>query len=189
MNPDLHPWACDLSHLYAEVWTRLTRGVHDRHAPARHPTLATVTPEGRPQARTVVLRAVDKAAGTLDIHTDLRSSKVGDLRVTPFAAVHVWDTSAHLQLRLEAQVKLLTGPDVATIWACVSAASRLSYGSTPAPGQPIAQALDYAKVSDAGCFVVLRLQILTVDALHLGQNHRRARFDRHNEWAGAWLAP
>ena len=89
MNTDPHPWACDLSQLYAEVWARLTRGVHDRHAPARHPTLATVTPEGRPQARTVVLRAADKAAGTLDIHTDLRSAKVGDLRVTPFAALHV----------------------------------------------------------------------------------------------------
>ncbi len=189
MNPDPHPWACDLSQLYAEVWTRLVRGVHDRHAPARHPTLATVSPEGRPQARTVVLRAADKSAGTLDIHTDLRSAKVGDLRTTPFAALHVWDTSAHLQLRLEAHVTLLTGPDVATIWAGVPATSRLSYGSTPAPGQPIAQALDYTKIPDAGSFVVLRLQISTVDALHLGQNHRRARFDLHNEWAGVWLAP
>ena len=189
MKADPHPWACDLAELHAEVWLRLTRGVHDRHAPARHPTLATVTPDGKPQARTVVLRAADKLAGTLDIHTDLRSAKVGDLRVTPFAALHVWDTSAHLQLRLEAHVTILTGPDVATIWEGVPLVSRLSYGSTPAPGQPIAQALDYTKVSDAGSFVVLRLQISTVDAVHLGANHRRARFDRHNEWAGTWLAP
>ncbi len=189
MNPDPHPWACDLSPLYAEAWTRLTRGVHDRHAPARHPTLATVTAEGRPKARTVVLRAADKSAGTLDIHTDLRSAKVADLRATPFAALHVWDASAHLQLRIDAQVTLLIGDDVAAIWKAVPAASRLSYGITPAPGQPIAQALDYTKVPDAGSFVVLRLQISTVDVLHLGQNHRRARFDRRNEWAGEWLAP
>ena len=76
MKADPHPWARDLSQLYADVWARLTRGVHDWHAPARHPTLATVTPEGRPQARTVVLRAADKAAGALDIYTDLHSSKV-----------------------------------------------------------------------------------------------------------------
>ena len=94
MTPGPHPWASDLSQLYAEVWTRLTRGVHDRHAPARHPTLATVTPEGKPQARTVVLRAANKTTGTLDIHTDLGSAKVEDLRVTPFAALHVWDSSA-----------------------------------------------------------------------------------------------
>jgi pyridoxamine 5'-phosphate oxidase len=189
MKADPHSWACDLSQLYGEVWTRLTRGVHDRHAPARHPTLATVTPEGRPQARTVVLRAADKAAGTLDIHTDLRSAKVGDLRVTPFAALHVWDTSAHLQLRLEAHVTILTGKDVATIWEGVPLVSRLSYGSTPAPGQPIAQALDYTKAADPASFVILRLRVSTVDALHLGPNHRRAQFDRHNDWNGAWLAP
>lgn len=189
MNSDPHSWAHNLPHLYAEVWTRLTRGVHDRHAPARHPTLATVSLQGKPQARTVVLRAADKTAGTLDIHTDLRSAKVGDLQVTPFAALHVWDSSAHLQLRLEAQVTILTGRDVDAIWDGVPVVSRLSYGITPPPGQPIARALDYKKVSDAGSFVVLRLEIVTIDALHLGPNHRRARFDRQSDWTGTWLAP
>lgn len=189
MKSDPHPWACDLAGLHAEAWLRLTRGVHDRHAPARHPTLATVSSDGRPQARTVVLRAADKATGTLDIHTDLRSAKVADLRTTPFAALHVWDSSAHLQLRLEAQVTLLTGQDVAAIWDAVPAVPRLSYGSDPAPGQPIARALDYTKAADPASFAVLRLEILTVDALHLGPNHRRARFDRKTGWEGVWLAP
>jgi pyridoxamine 5'-phosphate oxidase len=189
MKPDPHPWATDLSRLYAEVWLRLVRGVHDRHAPARHPTLATATPEGRPQARTVVLRAAGKLAGTLDIHTDLRSAKVGDLRVTPFAAVHVWDASAHLQMRLEARVTILTGQDVAAIWAGVPEASRLSYGTSPAPGQPIERALAYRKAPDPAYFAVLRLSVSTIDALHLGPNHRRARFDRNDNWAGEWLAP
>ena len=189
MKADPHPWASDLAQLHAEVWLRLSRGVHDRHAPARHPTLATVSPDGRPQARTVVLRAADKAAGTVDIHTDLRSAKVGDLRATPFAALHVWDASAHLQLRLEAQVTLLTGQDVAAIWNRVPEASRGAYGSMPAPSEPILQALDYTKAADPSSFAVLRLEILAVDALHLGPNHRRARFDRDNGWAGAWLAP
>ena len=189
MNADRHTWASDLSQLYAEVWARLMRGVHDRHAPARHPTLATVSTDGRPQARTVVLRAANKMAGTLDIHTDLHSVKVRELRVTPFAALHVWDASAHLQLRLEAHVTLLTGPDVAAIWESVPAASRLSYGSTPAPGQPISQSLDYTKAADASSFVILRLAVTTIDALHLGPNHRRVRFDRGDDWAGMWLAP
>ncbi|WP_281245362.1 pyridoxamine 5'-phosphate oxidase family protein [Loktanella salsilacus] len=58
------------------------------HAPARQPALATVTPEARPQTRTVVLSAADKSAGTLGHYTDMRSAKVGYLRVTPFAALH-----------------------------------------------------------------------------------------------------
>ena len=40
MTPELHPWAADLSDLYAQVWARLVRGVRDRRAPARHPTYA-----------------------------------------------------------------------------------------------------------------------------------------------------
>lgn len=101
--------------LYAEIWLRLVRGVHDRRAPARHPTLATVTPAGKPQARTVVLLSADKLAGILDIHTDLRSAKVRDLKTTSFAALHVWDNSAHPQMRLYASVTILTGQDVAAI--------------------------------------------------------------------------
>jgi drug/metabolite transporter (DMT)-like permease len=78
MTTDPHPWATGLESpdaqvcLHAQVWARLLRGVGDRHAPARHPVLATVAQGGMPQARTVVLRAADAAAGTLDIHTDLR---------------------------------------------------------------------------------------------------------------------
>ena len=189
MTPDLHPWAADLPDLYAQVWTRLVRGVRDRRAPTRHPTLATVTSDGKPQARTVVLRAADKTTGTLDIHTDLQSSKVADLRATTFAALHVWDTGAHLQMRLEATVTILTGPDVAALWAEVPDASRQSYGSLPAPGRPIAHALDYAKQPDAESFAVLRMTVQTIDALHLGAHHRRARFDRDGRWAGIWLAP
>ena len=83
MTPDLHPWAADLSDLYAQVWARLVRGVRDRRAQTCHITLATVTPHGKPQARTVVLRAADKGTGTLDIHTDLHLAKVGGCAVLP----------------------------------------------------------------------------------------------------------
>ena len=189
MTSDPHAWARDLSTLHAEVWRRLVRGVHDRRAPARHPTLATVSPDGRPQARTVVLRAADKPTGTLDVHTDLESAKVRDLQTTPFAALHVWDSSAHLQMRLDASVTVLTGRDVSDIWESIPEQSRRSYGGTPEPGQPVAQALDYTKAPDPACFALLRLELMTIDALHLGPSHRRARFDRVDDWAGEWLAP
>jgi pyridoxamine 5'-phosphate oxidase len=189
MTADLHSWATDLPELHMKIWTRLVRGVRDRRAPTRHPTLATVTPDGRPQARTVVLRAADKTMGTLVIHTDLHATKVADLHATPFAALHVWDAAARLQIRLEATAIILTGPDVAALWAAVPDVSRQSYGSHPAPGQPLAQALDYTKQPDPASFAVLRLTVQTIDALHLGADHRRARFDRDAGWVGTWLAP
>ncbi len=189
MTTDPQPWARTLDTLYAQVWVLLVRGVGDRHAPARHPTLATVSPEGRPQARTVVLRAADPVAGTLDIHTDLRSPKVAALHADCRAALHVWDAAAHLQMRIEATAAILTGADVAAIWARVQGPSRQAYGITPAPGLPIPDALAYDKAPDAATFAVLRLTVQAIDALHLGPRHRRARFDRAETWAGQWLAP
>ena len=189
MTSDPHPWATSLDTLHAQVWTLLLRGVKDRHAAARHPTFATMSPDGWPEARTVVLRAADPVAGTLDIHTDLRSAKVAALRGTPRAALHVWDASAHLQTRLTAIVTVLTGDEVAAIWAKVPDPSRQSYGTTPAPGLPIAFDLAYAKEPDAASFAVLRCAVRTIDAVHLGPSHRRARFERASAWAGQWLAP
>ena len=47
------------------AWTRIMRGVHDKHSPARQPVIATVSPDGRPELRTVVLRAADRTAAAL----------------------------------------------------------------------------------------------------------------------------
>ena len=99
-------------------------------------TLATVGLDGSPQARTVVLRAFDRPAGSLHIYTDVRSAKVAELRASPHAAIHVCDGSVHLQLRLLADVAVLTGPDVAALWTRVPQGARTAYGSMPAPGLP-----------------------------------------------------
>lgn len=186
---DPHAWATDLGPLLTQVWTRLVRGVADRHAAARHPTLATVSPAGWPEARTVVLRGADPVAGTLDLHTDLHSAKVAALQANPRAALHVWDASAHLQTRAEVMVEVLTGDAVAAIWARVPDPSRQSYGTRPAPGTAIADALAYEKHPDAACFAVLRCTVQAFDVVHLGPQHRRARFERASVWSGHWLAP
>ena len=188
MTTDPFAWAQSLDTLFDQVWTRLSRGVHDRHAPARHPTLATVA-QGQPQARTVVLRAANKAEGSLHVYTDLHSAKVAELRTTPCAALHVWDSSAHLQTRIAASVTIMTGPDVAGLWDKVPDHARAAYGSTPSPGAPVQSALDYTKTPDADSFAVLHLTIDSIDVVHLGPNHRRARFSRADGWAGQWLAP
>jgi pyridoxamine 5'-phosphate oxidase len=189
MMGDVHPWAANLDTLYAQVWARLVRGVGDRHAPARHPTFATVSADGWPQVRTVVLRAADPVAAVLEVHTDLRSDKVHALQHTARAQLHVWDASAHLQSRISVAVTVLTGPPVAEVWARVPDPSRQSYGTTPAPGTPIEAALAYDKNPDAASFAVLRCQVVAIDAVHLGPQHRRALFTAHSGWAGQWLAP
>jgi pyridoxamine 5'-phosphate oxidase len=189
MSAELHAWAADLEQLHAQVWERLVRGVHDRRAAARHPTLATVAPDGLLEARTVVLRAANVTAASLDVHTDVRSAKVTSLRANPSAVLHVWNTSAHLQVRIEARADILTVDSVSEIWARVPDLSRQSYGTLPAPGHPISDALAFVKHADPEAFAVLRFSVQAIDALHLGRHHRRARFERTRGWAGQWLVP
>ena len=189
MKLDPHPWAHELGSLYDHAWQRLVRGVHDRHAPARHPTLATVSPDGLPKARTVVLRAADKSLGRLEIHTNLHSSKIADLMARPVAALHVWDDGSRLQIRVEAEVEIASGAAVAEIWTRVPAWSRTAYASSHKPGPPIPSALAYDHSPDQSVFAVLHLNIRALDLLHLGANHRRAQFTRESGWAGQWLVP
>lgn len=187
---DPHPWAHDLDSLHDHAWQRLTRGVHDRHAPSRHPTLATVSAKGLPQARTVVLRAADRSRQCLEIHTNLFSAKFEELRHAPVAALHVWDSGSSLQIRLQADVTIITGAETANAWSAVPERSRLAYSSDHRPGKPIPSALAYEQTPDSQAFAILRLDVCVMDLLHLGiQHHRRAQFTRDDDWAGQWVVP
>lgn len=186
---DLHPWARELASLHAHAWQRLVRGVHDRHAPARHPTLATVSHQGWPQVRTVVLRSADPSRARLDIFTHLHSPKIAELAATPVAALHVWDSGSRLQIRLQADVTISHGPSVAERWAAVPEVSRTAYSSGSVPGSAIPEALAYGLTPDPAAFAVVHLDVRAMDLLHLGQQHRRAQFTRDTQWVGQWLTP
>lgn len=186
-NP--HPWAAELTTLYDQVWARLVRGVNDRRAPTRHPTLATVCPEGMPRVRTVVLRAANPKAHYLDIHTDSHAAKVHDLRHMPYAALHIWDETARLQMRIDCRAQFLSSADNALEWERVSPQARVSYGVTPNPGAPIDDALAYNREPSPAAFSVIRFAVSAFDILHLGHHHRRARFDEIGGWQGQWLVP
>ena len=186
---DSHPWAADLAQLYAQIWVHLARGVHDPRAPARHLTLGTMGLNGFAQLRTVVLRGCDAQAGTLDIYTDAASAKVGQLRENPRAGLHVWDASAQLQTRIEAEVEIIRGDQLMDLWAGLSDEVQMNFGCTPPTGAPIAASLGYKKHPDPGTFTVLRAHVCAIDAVHLGPVHRRARFARADGWAGQWFVP
>jgi len=189
MVEERHEWATSLDSLLDQVWKRLARGVADRRAPARHPTLATVSTDGMPQARTVVLRSADPTTAIATIFTDRYADKVDDVRAHPHAALHVWDNIAHLQMRLLADVAIKTGPLLEPIWDNLSHHARQCYGFQPASGDPIPDGLGYTKSPDVAAFAMLELTIQRMDILHLGYQHRRAEFLRNDQWAGQWIVP
>ena len=145
-----------LAAFYRAAWDQLGRGVVDGKHPARTPTLATISANGFPAQRTVVLRAADRATADVEIHTDTLTPKVEELRVNNRAALHVWIRKSMLQLRLEVCFDILTGLDVEERWNAVPRASRISYGTHPVPGQPIAGPFDYEKPAEQVRFAVLK---------------------------------
>ncbi|WP_342078323.1 pyridoxamine 5'-phosphate oxidase family protein [Yoonia sp. SS1-5] len=182
-------WFETLEALHAEIWDSVVQGIGNSDHPTRTPTFATVSPKGWPEARTVVLRAVDTEYGTLAFYTDLFSDKIRSLQATPRAALHIWDAEKALQIRMSMHVKIASGDAVKSIWANLPEHSKLSYGVDPAPGQPIKQALNYSKTPDPAAFAVLNCEVLTIDAVHLGDDHRRAIYSRSDDWMGHWLSP
>lgn len=85
----------DLRAFLDEAWYHLNCGVADNQSPARYPTFVTVSPDAKPQARTVALRS----KGFVEVHTDIATPKTAQLERNPFAAFHIWAPCKDLQIR------------------------------------------------------------------------------------------
>lgn len=183
-------WWNDLEATHAALWQFLGRGVADRKSPARHPALATTSSDGAPSVRTVVLRAADPDAATLEMHTDLRSGKIADLRRDPRACLLIWAPKPQLQLRLSGAIHIATGPATDDRWRRVPPGSRVAYGSHPPPGTPLDAPGDVETRDAADNFAVLTLALDRIDTLCLSRDgHRRASYARVDGWQGVWRAP
>lgn len=174
-----------------DVWAALARGKADRKHAYHQPVIATTDAEGRPDARTVVLRFVDRATSTLGFHTDARSPKLDHLRLAPTLAWHFYDPGAKTQLRIRAEASIHTDDPIADeAWAATRLFSRRCYLAPRPPSLPAARPSpnlpedlletdpDHDR-SEAGRanFAVVRARILEIDWLWLRRGgHLRARF-------------
>jgi hypothetical protein len=170
-----------VSDLFDRVWRHLTRGVSDRRHPARHPTLATIGPEG-PEARTLVLRGADRAAARLELHTDMASPKVAQITGDPRVALHVWVPRDRLQIRIRARAA--AGPGDPALFARLPEEARRNYGGPAPGGAPDDRVYD----GDPARFAAITLEVRQIDALVLDDPHLRAVFAAP-DWAGHWVAP
>lgn len=187
--------ATTLDACLAEAFGRLARGVADRRSPFHTPTLATVAPDGAPEARTLVLRGFDAASRRIRLHTDARSGKVAALAREPRCQLHLYDAGAKLQLRLSGVAALHGGDEVAAAaWQASRDASRMIYAVEPGPGTPVAAppAAPDDAAAGAARFRVILLRFDRLEWLELAHaGHRRARFDWQGEGppAATWLVP
>jgi hypothetical protein len=187
----------DLAATLAEAWRLLSAGVTDRRSGFHLMTAATLGLDGRPRARMVVLRGCDPLASTLRFHTDARACKIAELEHDPRIALHSYDPTRKIQIRLEGVSRIHARDAVAdAAWAGSREFSRVCYGIAPGPGTPIAAPDAYAmpQAPDAVAagrtdFRAVVIVAATLEWLQLAHSgHSRASFDLASG-EGRWLAP
>ena len=129
-------------HTPASLWQQCADSLTAATASARHPfhlvTVATVAAASGPDQRTVVLRSFDPAAGTISFHTDIRSTKVGQLAAYPQVSLHWYDPAARVQLRISATAAVHHQDDLAVkAWTRSRTTSRACYTATNGPGTTV----------------------------------------------------
>lgn len=182
-------WFETLDGLHSRVWEMLDEGADDPQSAFHTAALATRGLGGAAEARMVVLRGASAADATLEIHTDRASRKVDELQASPKATLLFWDPAQSLQIRARVDVESLTGPALDDRWNALSKAAARNYGGDPPPSTPMNSAHDYVEIVERDRFAVLVSHITSLDAVHLGQTHRRALFEAKHGFAGMWLAP
>lgn len=186
----------DLEGSRAHAWTILERGAADAKSSFHIGTLATVSGDGRPRARSVVLRACNATERWLGFNTDRRSDKFSECGESPLAVMHFYCQKAKIQLRVRVRLEILDGPALETNWTNTRPFSRICYQVTQAPGTPIDQPLTVSFSSEgsnggADNFASIRAHVSEIEWLYLhSQGHRRAlyRFGPNGDEA-TWLVP
>lgn len=177
----------EFQRLNEQLWSELEQAVTDRQHGWRTPVLATGDADGLPDARTVVLRAADRASQTVKVFTDQRSPKVAQLQANPQAQLVFWCPNRQWQLRTRVTAHIDANSDqIAAIWARIrQTAAAGDYLTADAPGSLLS---DQGPLSaDQHALCVLEFKIESLDWLMLSrQGHRRARLEHETL---VWLTP
>jgi hypothetical protein len=196
--PDFTSFSLD--ELLDFAWSMLEEACKDRSKPMHLVQVATSGLDGRPKARTVVLRRADRSRRIIRFHTDARSAKVDEIARNPFAEIHAYDPAVKIQIRMSGSASVHSAPEdeVAAAWNASRSVSRNCYRMEPGPGEPITSGGDYTLPSASGesdiglaRFRTVVTAIDSIEVVTLAHNaNRRARFEFTGSQMNAfWLAP
>lgn len=195
----------DKDTLWQAAWDLLQRGAADGKHPYATPVVATVSADGKPNSRTLVLRKSDRIEGTLWCYTDRRSQKAHDLaNSTGLMSWTFWDRKKKIQVNACGPTRWLNETDTQNRFLALPKHSRKSYATLAPPGQPkdgptdglpsdwdkrAKDNTDYAREH----FGVLITELTTMTVLQLDrEGHRRMLATRSSlgeAWEKTWLVP
>lgn len=173
----------------------LERALRERGSDLRNVQLATLSPDGAPGLRTVVLRGFERMPAGLEVHTDGRAAKARDVDGDERVSLLAWSAEEQLQLRFEGTARLHRDDDVSRArWDALSPSARNAYGLRSDPGRRIDDPEDRSHLPEHEQFrrfAVILVSPASVDVLRLGpegaQTRARGRFTGSGlvaEWIG-----
>ena len=170
--------------------------LHDRGSDLRNLQLATLSPEGRPGLRTVVLRQFDRAAPTAEFHSDARAAKCRDIAYARDVSLLAWSAADKLQLRFEGPARIHRTDDFARARGdALAPNARKAYGWRSSPGHTVAEpGLDEHLPPDEQFqqFAVVIVSLANIDVLRLegegGQTRAYGRF-MPSGLEASWVGP
>jgi pyridoxamine 5'-phosphate oxidase len=184
----------DLAASLDMAWQLWGRGTVDRHSGFHAPVVTSVDEAGNPQARTMILRAVDREARTMRFHTDVRSAKMNHWKFKPRVCILGYDASKKIQLRVDGRVALHTDDAVAEkAWRSSRPESRAAYGVKNTPGHVVDAPSSAPQSNDDGRenFAVAMVEVESLEWIYLhAEGNRRAIFSWANDVLKSnWLQP
>ncbi|KAB7898957.1 pyridoxamine 5'-phosphate oxidase [Rouxiella sp. S1S-2] len=192
----------NLEDIDTSTWEKLETATRTPNASFRFLNLCSVDGEGKPQARTVVLRRVDRVTRVFEFHTDVRSPKWLEISVNPQVTALGYCGETRLQLRLQG-IAELHGSESAvaiTAWNRLPAHTRRTYaGGPPGDEQPVDPVAEQAllistnEAEGKAHFGVIILRVSVLDWYQLQrENNRRARLtynDKGITTSHRWINP
>ncbi len=168
------------AHAFIETaLSALERSLHDRGSDLRNVQLATLSPEGRPGLRTLVLRGFERSPARAEMHSDARAAKVRDIAHASQVTLLAWSSADQLQIRLEGDARLHRDDDVARVrWDGLSPNARNTYGLRAHPGTPVADPDDRTHLPADQQFLqfaVILVSLTGIDVLRLGPEGSQTR--------------
>jgi len=187
----------DLDALVGQILAQLVAATSDTASPWRTPMLASLTADGDPTLRTVVLRTVRPGDRALEINTDNRSDKVGQIDRRRQVELCFWNPQTAQQLRVAGDAAVDTdGAATDAAWSALAPSGRAIYRdrSGPPPGSPVGMPGSPAATppGDRAAFALVTVTWRHWDWIWLGpEYHRRARirWNADGSRRGGWVVP
>ena len=176
-------------------WRDWWRAAFDRHGHGSLAQIATVSPDGAPEVRTVVLRGLT-ADGCPFTTTDVRSEKVRAVRAGSELAACVWWKDPGVQVRLRGPAAVVVGDHAwaevrSALWSAHRDIERSGFAGPP-PGTPIERAPRPSPPPEPPeAFALLVAIPHRFERLSLGDPHERFRWGwrERGGWTGGRIAP